>query len=177
MRAPLAILAAILASCGAPGADIDAGPTQFIAIAGDFRDFRDWERIEIDATAAPAGMTGEAAAVYVNRRAPEGAARFEPGTIVVKTIEVGDPTTWTIHAMAKRGGDYNLRGALGWEFFELRIEPDGTPIVLWRGEGPSAGHGYGRDLPDGGVLELVCNDCHAAAWRTDGVLTPALAPR
>jgi hypothetical protein len=174
---PLRLVLPLLAGgCGTPGEPRPDAGGEFIAIAADFRDFRSWERIDIDATAAPAGMTGEEAAVYASRRAPAGSTRFEPGTMLVKTIETGAPTDWTIHAMVKRGGAYNVRGAIGWEFFELRLEPDGTPVVLWRGEGPSAGHGYGRELADGGVLELVCNDCHGASWTTDGVLTPALAP-
>lgn len=176
-RAIVAALIALQGACSAPPEPVvDAGPQEFVAIAADFRDFRSWERIEIDATALPTGMTGGPAAVYANRHAPEGAMRFEPGTILIKTIELGDPTEWTIHAMVKRGGFYNLHGTVGWEFFELQLAADGSPEVLWRGEGPTAGHGYGRDLPDGGVLELVCNDCHGPAWTTDGVLTPALAP-
>lgn len=179
LTAPTLGLLAALPACDGPAghAAADAGPPgEHIAIAGDFRDFRSWERIPIDATALPTGMTGGPAYVYANRRAPEGASRFDVGTILVKTVEAGDPTTWTIHAMVKRGVPYNSTGTIGWEFFELRLEPDGEPVVLWRGTGPTTGHGYGRPLPDGGVLELVCNDCHAAAWSTDGVLTPALAP-
>lgn len=164
-----------LVACDAPATAGDAGG-EFIAITSDFRDFRSWERIAIDATAAPTGMTGGPAAVYANTRAAEGATRFAPGTILVKTIENGAPSDWTIHAMVKRGGTYNVGGTLGWEFFELQLETDGSPSILWRGEGPATGHGYGRELPDGGVLELVCNDCHSAAWSTDGVLTPAFAP-
>jgi hypothetical protein len=174
-RAPLWAVAAVLSACAAPVADrADAG--ELIAIASDFRDFREWERVEIDATALPTGMTGGPAAVYAHRGAPTGAARFAVGTMFVKTIEAGPPSEWLIHAMVKRSSTFNASGTIGWEFFELRIEPDGAIAMLWRGEGPSAGHGYGRELPDGGSLVLVCNDCHAAAWQTDGVLTPALSP-
>ena len=162
--------------CDGPAAEpADAGPPQFIAIERDFADFRSWERIPIDATALPTGMSGASAAIYVWRRAPEDATRWPVGSMFVKAIEEGPPSEWILHAMAKRGIPFNGSGTLGWEFFELSIDGADVPRILWRGEGPMSGHGYGAMQPDGGVIELVCNDCHAPAWQDDGVLTPQLS--
>lgn len=161
-------------------AGIDAGAAPFVAFARDFAGFRRWERHAVSGAMIPVGARPGPTFVYVNARAPRGAHRWPVGTILVKSIEQGAPHEWTIHAMVKRGVPYNAAGAIGWEFFELRI-PEGSeePVVVWRGTGPPSGHGYaamGRDAgPD--PIPLVCNDCHAANWQSDGVLTPALALR
>jgi hypothetical protein len=80
--------------------------------------------------------------------------------------------------MVKRGIPYNRDGAIGWEFFELGFEPGSErPHVVWRGTGPPSGHGYAAQGRDAGTAEvpLVCNDCHAVAWQSDGALTPEFA--
>jgi len=160
---------------GAP----DAGPASFIAFARDFEGFRRWERHAVAGAMIPVGAAPGPTYVYASQRAPAGARRWPVGTILVKTIENGPPSQWTVHAMVKRGVPYNRDGAIGWEFLELRF-PEGeedAPVVVWRGPGPPSGHGYaamGRDAGTEPVV-LVCNDCHAAAWQDDGVLTPALS--
>jgi hypothetical protein len=156
----------------------DAGPPSFVAFARDFAGFRSWERHAVRGAMVPIGAAPGPTFVYVNRRAPAGAHRWPVGTILIKTIETGAPHEWTIHAMVKRGVPYNARGAIGWEFFELRLpENGGDPVVVWRGPGPPTGHGYAAIGRDAGSdpIPLVCNDCHAAAWQSDGVLTPSLA--
>ena len=128
----------------------------------------------------PIGAAEGPTYIYVNRRAPEGARRWPVGTIVVKAIESGEPDAWTIHAMAKRGVPFNRDGAIGWEYFELRLARGSEePSIVWRGEGPPSGHGYaamGRPA-DAGAIPLVCDDCHAAGWHNDSVLTPAISLR
>lgn len=161
--------------------DGGAGDAPFIAFARDFRGFRGWERHLVEGAMMPVGAPDGPSYVYLNRRAPAGARRWPIGTIVVKTIEpAGREDAWTIHAMVKRGVPYNDDGAIGWEYFELRLAPGAAePVVVWRGPGPPSGHGYAARGRDAGASEipLVCNDCHAAGWRSDAILTPALALR
>ncbi len=160
-----------------PASAAASGET-FVAFARDFEDFRTWERIPIEGAMIPVGATPGPTAIYVNHRPPEGARRWPVGTMLVKTIENGDPSDWVIHAMAKRGVPYNRDGTIGWEFFELRVGRASDRMqVVWRGMGPPSGHGYAARGRDAGVgaVPLVCNDCHAVAWQSDGALTPALA--
>jgi hypothetical protein len=84
------------------------------------------------------------------------------GLSAVKTMQGGD-----IFAMAKRGGAYNTRGAVGWEWLELKQLATGLAIV-WRGIAPPAGACYGA------IVGGACNDCHSGAPNNDYVLTPAL---
>ena len=116
--------------------------------------------------------------VYAREILPTGVARMPVGTMLLKTIENGPPTDWFVHAMVKRSGDFNPGGTVGWEFFELALTDDLEPVILWRGEGPPSGHGYAAaGVPDPEAIPLVCNDCHSAAWMTDGVLSPELVER
>jgi hypothetical protein len=153
-------------------------PASFVAFSNAFEDFRTWERIPVDGAMLPVGAAPGPTAVYVSARTPEGSARWPVGTILVKAIEHEALEDWVIHAMVKRGVPYNRDGAIGWEFFELGFEPDSDrPHVVWRGTGPPSGHGYAAQGRDAGTAEvpLVCNDCHAVAWQSDGALTPELA--
>jgi hypothetical protein len=148
----------------------------YVAFSSAFAAFRAWERIPVEGAMLPVGAAPGPTAIYVNARAPAGATRWPVGTILVKTVEHAAPEDWVIHAMVKRGVPYNRDGALGWEFFELRFEAGSdAPHVVWRGTGPPSGHGYAAQGRDAGAVALVCNDCHAAAWQSDGALTPALA--
>lgn len=162
--------------------DAGAEPTAFIAMMRDFEGFPGWDRYEVEGAMLPVGVDDGPTHIYANRAPPRDRARWPVGTILVKVIESGPrPEDWTIHAMVKRGVPYNGDGAVGWEFFELSL-PDGAaapPLILWRGPGPPSGHGYAARGVDAGTepIPLVCNDCHAASWRDDGVLTPALALR
>src|SRR5436190_23381621 len=71
----------------------------FLALDRDFADFRDWMVFMLDAKthAAANGPVN----VYLNKLPPAGDTEFPIGTIVVKTVEAGAPSTWTIHAMSK----------------------------------------------------------------------------
>jgi hypothetical protein len=159
-------------------ASASSATTSFVAFSSAFEDFRTWERIPVEGAMLPVGAAPGPTAVYVNARAPEGSARWPVGTILVKTIEHEALEDWVIHAMVKRGIPYNRDGAIGWEFFELGFEPGSErPHVVWRGTGPPSGHGYAAQGRDAGTAEvpLVCNDCHAVAWQSDGALTPEFA--
>lgn len=159
------------------GPDRDAG-ARFVAFARDFEDFRRWERIPVEGAMLPIGAAPGPTAIYVSARPPAGTRRWPVGTILVKSIENGPPSEWVIHAMVKRGVPFNREGAIGWEFFELSFAPGArSPHVVWRGTGPPSGHGYAAQGRDAGPdpVPLVCNDCHGAAWQSDGALTPALA--
>ncbi len=79
--------------------------------------------------------------------------------------------------MAKRGGDYNADGAVGWEWFDLDLARSGEPLVDWRGPEPPAGRGYECALgEDDAGAEGVgdCNICHLSAASNDFVLSPVL---
>ncbi len=163
-------------------ADAAVEATVRIAMMRDFAGFTDWDRYPVSGAMLPVGVADGPTYIYANRAPDPARARWPVGTIFVKVIESGDgPADWTIHAMVKRGVPYNAEGAVGWEFFELSLPGgrDGDPLILWRGPGPPSGHGYASQGVDAGPdgIPLVCNDCHAASWRNDGVLTPALARR
>lgn len=173
-RTPTVVLATALPDGGVE--PLDAG-TSYVAFARDFAGFRTWERVGVEGAMLPIGTAPGPTSVYLNRRPPAGVRRFPVGTILVKAIENGDPAHWTVHAMVRRGVPYNRDGTIGWEFFELAFDEGDVPRIVWRGPGPPSGHGYaamGRDA-GGAEVPLVCNDCHAAAWQNDGVLTPAFA--
>jgi hypothetical protein len=70
--------------------------------------------------------------------------------------------------MAKRGGDYNARGAQGWEWFELKAQLDGSWTIAWRGITPPEGCGYS------GIAGGGCNICHTGAIANDYVQTEGL---
>ncbi|MBX7194690.1 MAG: hypothetical protein K1X94_21725 [Sandaracinaceae bacterium] len=153
-------------------------PEGFVASEADLATYAGWTRFDRgDQPVGPEHPAG-GSVVYVSRLPVHGATAFAEGTMIVR-ITAGaspDPTTWEVHAMAKRGGDYNAAGARGWEFFDLELEPsaDGSyrPHIEWRGESPPEGNGY--EAPDGGGVELSCNHCHGAAVQNDSVLGPEL---
>lgn len=145
--------------------------TELVATADDFRGYEAWRSFDRGALgfvpAHPDGVT----TVFVNRLPDHAATAFPVGTIIVRQTEIGPRETWEVHAMVKRGGEYNPLGALGWEYFDLRLPPAGEPLVpsiVWHGEGP-------RNDPDGyataagGVL-LGCNHCHGAVPENDCVI-------
>lgn len=160
-----------------PDAEPD-GDDSFIALPRDFCDFRSWMPFELRDVQMHAGVTGKLM-VYLKQLPPQGATEFPVGTMVVKTVEVGDESAWEVHAMVKRGGSFNSRGALGWEYFDLGIDDDCTPRVHWRGERAPRDHGYkslpGLEQPDAGP-DPDCNSCHAApaARDNDAILSRPL---
>jgi len=147
------------------------GVASFVPFARDFEAFESWMSFEVR-TGEHAGVIGTVR-VYINALPPSGSREFPVGTIIVKTVEVGDKTTWSIHSMVKRGGGFNAQGALDWEFYDLRFNEDEIPVILWRGADPPAGHGY-ETLPGLATgTEAPCNSCHLSA-RNDAVLSESL---
>lgn len=169
---PLA--AAVCLSAGPACVDISGRPESeentgtFVAVQRDFEDFRSWESFDLG-TGPIEGHPAGKRVVYLRERPPPGASEFPVGTLIVKaTAAELPPQGWVIHAMAKRGGEYNRAGARGWEWFELQINDDDIPVLVWRGTGPPVGEGYG---PGG----TECNDCHMAAKDRDYVMSDALS--
>jgi hypothetical protein len=97
--------------------------------------------------------------------------------MIVKTVAPTQGKAPAVHAMVKRGGTFNKRGALGWEYFELKQNADGVPVIVWRGATPPTGEAYRNllrqnDLDDG-RMEADCNSCHVAT-ENDAVLSDLL---
>lgn len=154
----------------------DSPGTPFIAFERDFSDFRHWPRIEVT-TSPPAGHPAGPRFVYrkpdrLSHSEDAGFTYFRHGTILVKTIESGAPSTWRIFAMVKRGGNFNAQGAVGWEFFDLAIGPDDRVSIRARGVRPGVAYDSTNET------EVTCNDCHGtrAARERDSVLTDGLVP-
>jgi hypothetical protein len=152
----------------------------FIALDSDFASFRGWTRVALGSDPLPGHPAGPRFG-YLNRAAPKGATAYPVGTMIVKSIELvgSDAAEWDLFAMAKRGGNFNPEGAVGWEFFRLRIIGD-TPHILTRGlsaiDPDDGGSGYFDGLS--GAFVNMCNGCHgtAASGATDHVLSPLLQP-
>ncbi|MCB9549466.1 MAG: hypothetical protein H6706_26995 [Myxococcales bacterium] len=166
MRGLLAL--ALVAGCD-DGSPPPPPASSFIALARDFKEFSTWTRVE--GAAAPDAHPGGEAYIYVNRPPGTGQTAFEVGTILVRALASGDGTDAQIHAMVKRGGRYNADGAAGWEWFELALALDGTPIIVWRGTGAPTGAEYGFGEA---AVEADCNGCHGDASENDHVLSPRL---
>lgn len=149
-----------------PLPDADA---EFLAFGADFDGFCNWNRYRIGDNAEAVGIhLAGPRTVFVNHLPPPGSTSFPSGTIIVKTVEVGPIDEWQVFAMVKRGGSYNLLGALDWEWFGLRVFADCTTKIEWRGIGPPADAGYG------GAANSSCNFCHKSAIGNDFVQSPAL---
>lgn len=151
--------------------------SSFVALQRDFDGFQSWTKIELgDQPAQAGGHPAGPRTVYVNMLPPSGSTRFPVGTMIVKTRGAGEPQTWEVHGMVKRGGDFNPGGARGWEWFDLLLDDQGSPVIIWRGKEAPSGHGYGSVI--GGSTEVGtegdCNSCHGAATYNDSVLTPGL---
>jgi len=140
----------------------------------DFTDVLSWRRWELPniGQSAEGHQRGGPSWLYLNRGAPAYDEPMKPGTVLVKVVELGDgPEDWELHAMVKRGGEFNERGATGWEYFDLVVQDD-VPVITWRGEGNAANPGgYGRAL---GGAAIGCNDCHALVGAGDYAFSRAL---
>ena len=138
----------------------------FVAFESDFQDFHSWESFAITMDIAPGNdhLNGPRH-LFLNKRPPAGSHEFPVGTIMVKESDGDDPTARHIFAMVKRGADFNVGGALNWEWFELANASSGAVVIKWRGFGPSNGDAYGGDATGG------CNACHKTAAASDYVFT------
>ena len=148
------------------------GPGLFIAQNADFAALASWPSL-IEEGAVDGGHVATPRTIRVSALPDADATEFAVGTIIVKegVVDGGDE----IHAMVKRGGGFNARGARDWEFFELQRDAEGTPLIAWRGEEPPAGQGYG--CISGSCTDTTttsCNACHASADDNDAILSPTL---
>jgi hypothetical protein len=155
-------------------ADVDV----FIALERDFQGFTRWPHADLGRGPHVIPEQPGRKRTYINALPEADETEFKIGTMIVKTVEVGEsPSTWQAHAMAKRGGGFNERGAYGWEYFDLRVTEDGAVTMTWRGEDPPDGESYRTAFVDSDgeeiVLEQACNDCHLSS-ENDAVLTPQL---
>ena len=175
----LALIIGLLWSSGCLDDEMDpalaggSGAT-FIALERDFQSFQSWSRTQVGDAEIVCGHAAGPRFAYVST--PPAGGKFPIGAMIAKTVEVGDPTTWSIHAKAKRGGGFNPQGAINWEWFELRIVGTNEVTILWRGAQPPKDHGY-ESLPGLGATTAMdgdCNTCHAAAAGTDYLLSPVL---
>ncbi len=175
----LALIIGLLWSSGCLDDEMDpalaggSGAT-FIALERDFQSFQSWSRTQVGDAEIVGGHAAGPRFAYVST--PPAGGKFPIGAMIAKTVEVGDPTTWSIHAKAKRGGGFNPQGAINWEWFELRIVGTNEVTILWRGAQPPKDHGY-ESLPGLGATTAMdgdCNTCHAAAAGTDYLLSPVL---
>jgi hypothetical protein len=152
--------------------------TEFVASRDDFADFQSWPSVVVGTQPGLAPHEVSERRVYLNFAPPDDATAFPPGTIIVKTGSGEEATGGVgdeIHAMVKRGAGFNADGALGWEWFEIALDNNGEPLLVWRGAEPPAGENYG--CPVGQVCETAasCNSCHAdAGGANDSVNSPAL---
>lgn len=169
----LVVASASLACLDHDLVDAEASEAPFIALQRDFASFRDWTVLDLGVR-THAGVEGPTR-VYCNRIPPPGLSHFPNGTIIVKSLESGEPSSWPVHAMVKRGGGFNAQGAFEWEFFDLQLSAAGVPVIVWRGEGPPSGHGYGSTPGAGEVAEEIedCSGCHKSETN-DAVLTEDL---
>ena len=162
----LLVLAVLASACGqtSPPDSQDS----FIPLQKDFTGFRQWRAFDLGVGQADAVHPQGRRIVYLNQSPPSGSTSFPTGTILAKTVTPDDGSPASIFAMAKRGGDYNSQGAIGWEWFELQDGSDGAELIVWRGITPPAGEGYG------GVVGGACNTCHGQHADNDYVASSAL---
>jgi hypothetical protein len=160
-----AVFLGCVGACGSPTAvrEADGGGEQtFVAVEGDFASFRSWTQFDGGTEPVDNITVQGQRTIYVNQLPGPDAGSFPVGTILVKTI-AGAQT----FAMVKRGGGFNSGGALGWEWLELAIQPDGSPLISWRGTAAPAST-YSNSAT------MSCNGCHKLCQSNDSVCGTAL---
>jgi len=161
-----ATLAAAIAAGGCGGGGSNGDPLSMVAFARDFAAFRSWPSRTTESEVSLGGShIAGTRIVYINQMPPAGATAFPIGTLIVKNMQ----TDGRLFARSKRGGGYNVTGAVDWEWFELTEAATGEVGIKWRGFGPPSGETYAGD-PQGG-----CNTCHVLGKANDYVLSGWLA--
>ena len=154
-------------------AELSSDKSVFIAQAEDFLRYDDWMKFERETRSEHGGLVG-VNTIYVNELPVSDEQAFPVGTILFKSTKIEGYDKPTIHAMVKRGSRFNPKGVLGWEYFELVLDKNGVPFILWRGAEPPMGETYrsllgAEDLEDRPMeLDGSCNGCHMKG--EDGVL-------
>jgi hypothetical protein len=170
------------AACTDDGGDVDGGVAQsFIALDHDFAGFQSWYSVDLPLSVLSEAVDPKGARFgFLNRRPPAGTTHYPVGTILVKAIKPSDdPATWEIFGVAKRGDDFNVDGATGWEFFLLRMARNGEPYITSRGLAPrDDGFDGGSSSYSPGGAAGGCNLCHGQPTyaASDHVIATALAP-
>lgn len=169
--------AGIAALAGCLDHDVGGTGDEYVAMQSDFADYASWTRFDIEAETSSPGEGPRT--VYISELPAASSASFPVGTRIVKVAETDpDPAAWLMVAMAKRGGNYNADGAVGWEWFDIDPSSTGTPLIEWRGPVPPEGSGYECALGDSDTGQDAaigdCNTCHAAAWQNDYVMSDPL---
>ena len=158
---------ALCLSCSNGGDASDAGA--FEANLSSFDGFHGWSSATATApNGASDGLHVGPLKVYWNASPPSGSTSFPVGTIIVKESEQADVTARTVFAMVKNGGSENSSGAIGWEWFSLQNNADGSVNLLWRGVVAPAGETYANQAIGD------CNGCHELAKKNDYVWDTAL---
>ncbi len=156
-------------ACSSGGPPAATSSTYAPAYAASFTNFCSWS--SADATAANDASDGVHGLgplrVYWNQSPPHGSKAFPVGTLILKETEQTDPTERTLFAMAKVGGGYNASGAVNWEWFSLKQNPDCSVTLLWSAAPPATESYAGQPIGD-------CNGCHEQASDNDYVWDSAL---
>ena len=178
MAQSLLVTVAVIALGCAPSEDAppdSGGSGSFIALAPDFADFATWPAITLGAMDGTRGHDAGISRIHLRGVVPAPSEPFATGTILVKVTETTPSVVdWEVHAMVKRGGDYNATGAVGWEWFDLALTADGEPVITWRGEGSASDPGsYGGLETDAGPFAQTCNGCHGVVDYDDYVFDRA----
>jgi hypothetical protein len=178
----LAMLAAVVGCSGSGKNGGGEANSAFLALDPDFAGFQSWYQLTLPPNPLSELVDPVGPHVgYLNRRPPAGATSYPVGTIIVKAIQrEAAPSSWELFGIAKRGGGFNPDGAAGWEFFLLRIGPDGNPYVTSRGLAPrddGFDGGNNASYSPGGAAG-GCNLCHGQSTyaASDHVISVALAP-
>ena len=145
----LALRICLLSSSGCLDDEMDpalaggSGAT-FIALERDFQSFLSWSRTQVGDAEVVGGHAAGPRFAYVSTPPVDG--KFPVGAMIAKTVEVGDPSTWSIHAQgqARRRLQSVGRDRLGMVRAAHRRGNDVT--ILWRGAQPPKDHGY-ESLP------------------------------
>lgn len=169
----LPLLAALALACSPAGGG-EPDPEVFIATQPDFVGFGEWERFTLDDPQVVPNHVAGIRTIFLNERPPPEAEEFPVGTIIVKWTDADLGAQ--IHAMVKRGGEYNLEGAEAWEWFDLTFDDEGAVVIRWRGLAPPDGECYGC-APGVEAMSAEggdCNTCHAAAESNDFVQASVL---
>jgi hypothetical protein len=163
LLAGVLVLGTVVVGCGTMPDD-GGDPGSFIPLARDFEDFRSWPSSMITGSAQGSIHLAGARVIYTSKQPEADGVTYPMGTMIVKTVETGE-----LFARAKRGGTFNSRGAVGWEWLELAEVTNGLAIK-WRGITPPLGACYG------GIVGGACNDCHKAAAERDFVFSQPPPP-
>lgn len=165
MRA-LPLLLVLALGCAGEAPPPPVGPR--IAFGRDFDGFTGWRAYPLPPESITDGHLDSVHRVlYIDREPPPAGVPFELGTIVVKAVEEGAPSEWTVHAMVKRGGGYNPAGAVDWEFFDLHVDDELRVAIAWRGTGDDAA----AYLDPATGEAVACNSCHVLGVEWDYVFS------